>query len=321
MIELSVIIPTHKRKDYILYELEQIYKQQDVNFEVIVVNDIEEDDETDVILKRFPQIIYIKDSKIQGPSNKHKAGYRIAKGNYLYMPDDDDYLTDIYFFRKAIDIMAQDSNLSFVSGQCQISYEFEDTSKNYLKSHATTNVGRIDGANYLQEFQHKISKPLSTVSTIFRKRAFDETDAINMIEMSDSSMYMQALLWGDSYIMEDMVAVYRVKGSSLTSTASYSFMKNVIEQKELLYKKTIGYVAHPKKFWAQQFILTYNFWPNKSIDDIKKILNWLCLHLHGSVELYLFIIKELLKLTIKRTISIFQIKGKENTLQTKQKKD
>lgn len=299
-IELSVIIPTHKRKEYLFFELEHIYRQKGVNFEVIVVNDIEELDETDAIIQQYPEIIYIKDSKIQGPSNKHKAGYKIAKGNYLYLPDDDDYLTDDYFFRKAIDKMKQDLKLAIVSGQCRISYEYEDESKNYSLSHKTTAIGRLDGALYLQEFQHRLSKPLSTVSTIFRKQAFDETDAINMIEMSDSSMYMQALLWGDAYIMNDVVAVYRVKKGSLTSTASYTFMKNVIEQKELLYKKAVGYVKHPENFWAQQFILTYNFWPNKSVKDKSRILSWLRHHLHGSVKLFVFLIKEYLRLFIYR---------------------
>lgn len=297
-VELSIIIPTHKRKDYLFYELDCIYKQKDVVFEIIVVNDIEEADETDMVTSVFPDVIYIKDSKIQGPSSKHKTGYRIAKGDYLYMPDDDDYLTDVYFFRKAIDIMEQDSKLSFVSGQCLISYEFDDYTKNYQEQHKTTIQGRISGANYLQEFQHKYNKPLSTISTIFRKKAFDETDALNMIEMSDSSMYMQALLWGDAYIMEDSVAVYRVKGGSLTSTASYSFVKNVFSQKELLYKKSIGYINRPKDFWFQQFLLTYNFWPNKKVVDKFKILSWLMFHLHGSLKLGNLLMKETMKLLL-----------------------
>lgn len=299
-VELSIIIPTHKRKNYLFYELDCIYKQKDVVFEIIVVNDIEEADETDIITSVFPDVIYIKDSKIQGPSSKHKVGYRIAKGDYLYMPDDDDYLTDVYFFRKAIDIMEQDSKLSFVSGQCLISYEFDDYTKNYQEQHKTTVQGRISGSSYLQEFQHKYNKPLSTVSTIFRKKAFDETDAMNMIEMSDSSMYMQALLWGDAHIMEDSVAVYRVKGGSLTSTASYSFVKNVIKQKELLYKKSIGYLEHPHNFWAQQFILTYNFFPNKKRKDRFLILFWLFYHLHGSMNLVKFFCKETIKLFLAK---------------------
>lgn len=294
-VELSVIIPTHKRRDLLFYELDHIYMQKDVVFEVIVVNDIKETDETDEIISRYPDIIYIKDSKIQGPSNKHKAGYRIAKGDYLYMPDDDDYLVDKYFFRKAIDKLITDPNLAFVSGQCKISKEFFDCNKNFIENHQTKVRGRLSGPEYLQEFQYKIDKPLSTVSTIYRKRAFDDTDAAKMIEMSDSSIYMQCLLWGDAYIMDDVVAVYRVQERSLTTTASYAFIMNVLKQKELIYKKSIGYLKNPRNFWAQQFILTYNFWPNKRTVDKIKCLIWASLHSHSSLRMIKFLIKQVVR--------------------------
>lgn len=297
---ISVIIPTHKRADLLFYELEHIYMQKDVDFEVIVVNDIEEEDETDVIREKFPQVIYIKDSKIQGPSNKHKAGLRIAKGEYLYMPDDDDFLTDEYFFKKAVSYMEQYPKVGFVSGGVNLQYQYEDGRPNEIKRQNINLSGYVDGAEYLQEFQHTMQKAASTVSTIYRKQAFDETDAINMIEMSDSSMYMQALLWGDAYIMDDVVAVYRVQVRSLTTTASYAFMKNVIEQKELLFKKSFGRIRNPRDFWANQFILSYNFWPNKSQCDKFSILLWVLVHCHCSLRLYKFFVREFVKLIIRK---------------------
>lgn len=291
-LEVSVIIPTHRRRDYLFYELDHIFKQKDVRFEVIVVNDIEELDSTDDIISRYPDIIYIKDSKIIGPSNKHKAGYKIAKGKFLYMPDDDDYLTDEFFFRKAVDKMIYDQRLAFVSGQCQISYEYDDVSKNCLKQHQTKVRGRLSGSDYLQEFQHEMDKPLSTVSTIFRKQAFDETNAIEMVEMSDSSMYMQALLWGDAFIMNDSVAVYRIKGGSLTSTLNFEFMMSVLRQKYLLYKKSIGYVKNPRMFWYWQFILSYTFFPAKTNSIKWKLLFWGFRHSGLSLNLWRYLFRE-----------------------------
>ena len=297
---ISVIIPTHKRADLLFYELEHIYMQKNVDFEVIVVNDIEEEDETDAIREKFPEVIYVKDSKIQGPSNKHKAGLRIAKGEYLYMPDDDDYLTDEYFFKKALGYMEQYPKVGFVSGGVNLLYQYADGRPNETKRQNINLSGYIDGAEYLQEFQHTMQKAASTVSTIYRKQAFDETDAINMIEMSDSSMYMQALLWGDAYIMDDVVAVYRVQVRSLTTTASYAFMKNVIEQKELLYKKAVGRIKNPKDFWANQLILSYYFWPSKSYHNQIKLLSWIYIHSHGSMRVYKFLVKECIKMLLGR---------------------
>lgn len=288
-IELSVIIPTHKRRDLLFFELDHIYMQKDVEFEVIVVNDIEEPDATDEITSRYPEVIYIKDSSIQGPSNKHKAGYKIAKGDYLYMPDDDDYLIDNMFFRKAIDKMIQDPTLAFVSGQCHLSYEYEDIINNELKSHCTNMIGLITSSQYLQGFQNTIEKPWSTVSTIFSRKAFDDTDAMNMLEMSDSSMYMQVLFWGNAFIMKDVVAVYRIKAGSLTSTLSLHFMQNVLRQKELFYKKSIGVLTSPKNFWYNQYVISYNFFPNLTRSNSWKLILWGLTHFHGSINLLRFL--------------------------------
>lgn len=288
-IELSIIIPTHKRRDLLFFELDHIYMQKDVEFEVIVVNDIEEPDATDEITSRYPEVIYIKDSSIQGPSNKHKAGYKIAKGDYLYMPDDDDYLIDNMFFRKAIDKMIQDPTLAFVSGQCHLSYEYEDIINNELKSHCTNMIGLITSSQYLQGFQNTIEKPWSTVSTIFSRKAFDDTDAMNMLEMSDSSMYMQVLFWGNAFIMKDVVAVYRIKAGSLTSTLSLHFMQNVLRQKELFYKKSIGVLTSPKNFWYNQYAISYNFFPNLTRSNSWKLILWGLIHFHGSINLLRFL--------------------------------
>lgn len=296
---ISVIIPTHKRADLLFYELEHIYMQKDVEFEIIVVNDIEEEDETDIIREKFPNVIYIKDSKIQGPSEKHKAGLRIAKGQYLYMPDDDDYLLDEYFFKKAIAYMEMYPKVAFVSGQCNLSYEFTNREDNYIQSSTTNIMGYVNGAEYLQHFQHKYEKPWSTVSTLFRRRSFDETNAMNMYEMSDSSMYMQSLLWGDAYIMDDVVAVYRIKDNSLTTTLSYKFMRNVLKQKEYLYKKSLGKVNDPKYFWLLQYVISYNFCPNKTRLKALKLLTWGVIHSHGTISLLKFIIFAIVRDVLK----------------------
>lgn len=297
---ISVIIPTHKRADLLFYELEHIYMQKDVDFEVIVVNDIEEEDETDVIHEKFPNVIYIKDSKVQGPSNKHKAGLKIAKGEYLYMPDDDDYLTDDLFFKKAVEIMKTNEKIAFVSGQCDKSIEFEDNPKNYIEPFVTNVKGYINGVDYLQEFQHSMNKPLSTVSTIYRKKAFDETDGINMIEMSDSSMYMQCLLWGDAYIMDDVVARYRIKRNSLTTTLSYDFILNVLKQKELLYYSSKNILLNPHNFWYNQYSLTFNFYNNgnESKTNLLRLLLWGFIHLHASKSLFHYLINKTLEVSL-----------------------
>lgn len=297
---ISVIIPTHDRADLLFYELEQIFKQKDVEIEVIVVNDIEDRDATDAITTLFPAVHYIKSNKIQGPSEKHKAGLRIAKGEFLYLPDDDDFLVDEYFFKKAVDLLEKDSALAFVSGGVNMRYENSDGTVEKIIRQGMNVCGRIDGSSYLQEFQGKFAKPASSVSTIFRKRAFDEMNALNMKECSDSSMYMLALLWGDAFIFEDVVAEYRIRqrGTSLTTTLSIPFIMNVLKQKEDFYHLSKSKISNSKKFWYNQIRCTYGILANSNnkVTDKLSVLKWCLMHSYGSVRIVLFVVRRGVKL-------------------------
>lgn len=293
---VSVIIPTHKRAELLFYELERIFSQKNIDFDVVVISDIEDEDETDCIKEKFPNVTYIKSSIIQGPSEKHKKGLSITTGDYVYLPDDDDYLIDDYFFEKAINLLEKDPSLAFVSGNVDYLYENEWSEEKEIAHHRLTLSGKIDGLVYLQEFQHIYPKPISTVSTIFRRFCLDQ----NMIEMSDSSMYMNALLHGNAYIMDDVVAVYRIrekKGKSLTTSASLPFIINVLKQKESLYYQAKTRIPRPRDFWSYQFINTYSLLANKP--DCRReqisLVKWGLMHLHGSIKLLSFLIRQTIR--------------------------
>lgn len=296
---ISVIIPTHKRADLLIYELERIYNQKNVEIEVVVVNDIEEEDDTDRITELFPDIKYIKSSQIQGPSEKHKKGFSITTGEYVYMPDDDDYLIDDHFFEKAEKIFKMDNSVSLVSGNVNIRYEDDNHAEIKTIKQDLNISGKINGYEYLQEFQHKYRKPASTVSTLYRRSCLDG----NMIEMSDSSIYMEALFNGNVFIMDEIVAVYRVrklKGKSLTSSASLPFIMNVLKQKESFYYRSLGVIPRPKDFWYYHFSATYNLFAQKPKfkNEKIKVLWWGVKHSHSSVKLFLFLTAKFARLAL-----------------------
>lgn len=295
--KISVIIPTHNRASYLDYELEQIYRQKNVDFEVIVINDIMDEDETDLVVNKYPNLIYIKNNAVQGPSNKHKIGYKIAKGDYFYMPDDDDYLVDEYFFSKAIKVLDNDRSLAFFSGSVILSHEDEEM--NVLKEEIQDlhYYGKIDGSQYLMN----MIKPASTVSTIFRKSTFDALEAVNMIEMSDTSIYLMALMGGDAFISKDIVARYRLKANSLTTTASLPFLYNVLAQKESFLTIGRNRLINPSLFWAQHFGATYGIlYGSKNSKGSKYgMLLWGLMHNHGSIHMIKFIIVEFFRLMVR----------------------
>ena len=287
---VSVVIPTHKRAGLLIYGLERIYGQKGVEMEVAVINDIEDEDETDRIAELFPGISYVKSGAIQGPSEKHKKGLSMTGGEYVYMPDDDDYLIDDRFFEKAVKILEENPDVAFVSGNVNILVEGENGETVGIRPHRLAVSGKINGLEYLQEFQRAYPKPLSTVSTLFRRSSLDP----DMIEMSDSSMYMNALLCGNAFIMDDTVAVYRIrkkKGGSLTSSASLPFIMNALRQKESLYLQARTRIPRPGDFWRYQFANTYSLLAEKPGCKQEKsyVVKWGFRHLHGSFRLLLYL--------------------------------
>lgn len=297
---VSVIIPTFKRRDLLFFEIDKLLEQKNVDVEIIVVNDNIENDPTDEITTKYPSVIYIKNPEKVGPGKKHQIGMRIAHGEYVSFPDDDDYLCDNMFFYKACKLMNDDKSLSFVSGNSYFKYEDKPENEQFEK-HCINVKGKIGGLEYLSGFQSKYSKPLSSFPTVFRRSTLETQLFYDQIEMSDVSIYMLALLGGDAYILEDYVGVYRVHSRSLTKKRSDpTWILGVMTQKEFFFHKIEKKINNPSGWWLRHFELSYSFYANTSRDRLNKIklLRWGLVHNNGCVGLLLYISKQFLKVLI-----------------------
>lgn len=95
---LSIVIPVYNVEDFIRGTLDSIYKQgvDEHLFEVIVVNDGTPDDSMKIV-DEFAGIhanLSIINQKNQGLSAARNAGMRVAKGDYIWVVDSDDSLTE-----------------------------------------------------------------------------------------------------------------------------------------------------------------------------------------------------------------------------------
>lgn len=88
---VSVIIPSHNRRDFLECALESVFKQSFKNLEVIVVDDASSDD-TQGMLQQMtdPRLITIKNSKNAGVSYSRNKGIEASRGDYIAFLDSDD---------------------------------------------------------------------------------------------------------------------------------------------------------------------------------------------------------------------------------------
>jgi glycosyltransferase involved in cell wall biosynthesis len=91
MPEISVVIPTHNRRDLLSLTLRSVLRQRDVDLEVVVVDDGSGDD-TPEFLRRVtdPRVRVLRHAAPQGVSTARNHGIEEARGRWVAFLDDDD---------------------------------------------------------------------------------------------------------------------------------------------------------------------------------------------------------------------------------------
>ena len=96
MVKLSIIIPVYNVENYISQCLDSILNQTFKDFEIICINDGSTDKSLDELLKykNKDERITIIDKKNEGSGIARNTGLTIAKGDYVYFVDGDDWIED-----------------------------------------------------------------------------------------------------------------------------------------------------------------------------------------------------------------------------------
>jgi Glycosyltransferases involved in cell wall biogenesis len=233
---ISIIIPTYNRADFLLECIESILNQRYSNIEIIIIDDCSTDKTKEIIEEKYNgniKIKYYKNDTNKGPGYNRKFGYLKSKGEYIIFCDDDDYYIDELFFLKAIKKFQEYNNeLAFVSSSAFTNYEKE----NKLTLDDLDCLEKINNNEYLENFQIKHEKPKSTFTTVFNKIILEKAKLSDMKMVNDSSIYMRALTACKfSYIMSDIIGIYRIHSTNITFTLSAEFLIENLEEKKNIY--------------------------------------------------------------------------------------
>ena len=109
--DLSIIIPTYNRNEYIVKLLDKLHSQMKDNVEVIVV-----DDHSDISLENsWFKYIYL-DENSGGASVPRNVGLDNAKGRYICFVDADDMVSDDYI-ETILEKTKEDWDFCYISWQ------------------------------------------------------------------------------------------------------------------------------------------------------------------------------------------------------------
>lgn len=97
MPKVSVIIPVHNTKEYLITCFDSIINQTFNDIEIIVINDGSEDGSLEIIqeyLKKDKRFILINSIVHQGPGLARNKGIKIARGEFISFVDSDDFIEE-----------------------------------------------------------------------------------------------------------------------------------------------------------------------------------------------------------------------------------
>lgn len=274
---ISVVITTYNRKEYLKQALESVLEQKNANVEVIIIDDNSTDRTEQMINREFDleNIFYIKNKLNQGPEYGRTLGAKKALGKYIVFFDDDDYYIKDNLFERALNKFEEHPDLAFVSFNAN---QLDDKT-NTIIDHQLNIDGYIDGKEYLEKFQWYYKKPLSTFTTIFLKeKLFPDKVAIEDSYMNDSSIYLQALLFGDAYIYPDPSGLYRLHEANITKNLNVAFVIKNLDSKANISKKMNALIEEQEKWLFKQVDLTLKYFLLNTpchYEDFKLILEWL----------------------------------------------
>lgn len=99
---ISVVIPSYNRRDCMLALLADVFRQEDADFEVIVVDDCSPDDSVEAIRREFPAVRLLVNELNGGPAVSRNRGIREARGELIVGFDSDVTIPDPMLLTKAV---------------------------------------------------------------------------------------------------------------------------------------------------------------------------------------------------------------------------
>ena len=162
---LSIIIPVYNVEPYLRECLDSVFAQDLTDCEVVAVNDGSTDGSRAILEEYkagYSELLTVVDKANGGLSSARNAGVEVAKGDYYYFLDSDDYLKPhaLSSIRQAIEA-SEGADVVFMD--CMVT----DQGKRWAK-HKEQNVPLMDFRSFFRfAYEHKMSIAPNAVTYLF----------------------------------------------------------------------------------------------------------------------------------------------------------
>ena len=226
---ISVIVPVYNSEKYLERCFDSIFNQTYKNFELIIVNDGSSDDSQSIIDKyasKDSRIIKILQKNSGGAAARNRA-IEIAKGDFIYFIDSDDYLES-----RALEIMVKTLN-GYNCDCCVINFSTSKT-PDYDKNYT---VEILDNHELMKELflDKKItSQPWRKLypRKVFTKYKFPETKKV--VHDMGADHYFLSLVNKAAYISAPLYVYTDINPTNLSNSNGKAILSSLNRAKVLI---------------------------------------------------------------------------------------
>jgi len=215
--KVSIVMPTWNRAHLLGRAIESVRTQSFKDWELIITDDGSTDNTPQVVeawkkralpAGRQARIVYVRSEINQGPSRNYNQGFRLAKGEYVAVHDDDDLWCDPRKLEKQVTFL--DKNREYVA--CGGGVIVRDKSGRELYRFLKPETDGQIRAHML------FSNPMANSTTVFRKTVgeavgwYDDSIRYN----SDRDFWLKLGLRGKLYNFPEYFGYYTMSGENIS---------------------------------------------------------------------------------------------------------
>ncbi len=274
-IKVSIIVPNYNHFDFLNERLESIMKQSFRDFEVIILDDCSTDNSRNIIdkYKNHPKVKHciFNDQNSGSPFSQWKKGVKIARGEYIWIAESDDYC-DENLLLELVTILDNNGNVGLAYCQSNLVDEGNNFLFNERKLFDDIHPQRwsksfyTNGLDHINNFMCIHNTIPNASAVVFRKKIFQIEDIpISFRYLGDWYFWIKLLSKSDMYY--HAVALNSFRDSTNSTRREMSAYKTIkIIEEKILIKNLISKLNQNK--------IRFNFSLNRYIYNYVMLISW-----------------------------------------------
>lgn len=214
--KVSIIVPNYNHAQFLDQRLETVFNQTYKNFEVVLLDDASKDNSIEILKKyqKHPKVshLVINETNSGSPFKQWKRGIELAKGEYIWIAESDDYCEPT-FLEKLIERINPKTTLAYCASIIVDSHnnkmgrhKWADALDKKKWLHDFSNTGSLEIKHYLK-YRNTIT---NASAVLFKKTAISNVILpLNMKFCGDWFIWIELLKQGDLVYVAEPLNYFR----------------------------------------------------------------------------------------------------------------